>query len=337
MGRVASSDVLSGFLAVVVFWLLWQRNGKDRGLRALVAGWVWGASFSVRTTNPILAAPLIAAWVAGRRRGWRQLIVGAGIGLTVRFVGCWIVFGDPLYTRPSYGFSAGAAVFNVPFYLFVTLVMVPGGLLALATYRGRWWRELLAGGVLLGGVYSFYNYAGATSGFPFNLILGPRFLIPLVPVLAVAAALRPWRSGFPGRRIAVAATGVVVVLAVSAQVPHHRLGSRQRLVRDAILEHVPTGATLITNSVATDEYIGINEGITLLDRAAVVDSSSPPIPESVHPLYVALVDKETSEFWRNEAGRNDDLVRTLAERHRLVPLHEMVNARGLRLRVWRLD
>ncbi len=54
------------------------------------------------------------------------------------------------------------------------MVLVPGGLIAVALYRGSRRPELIATVALFVAFYLMYDYSGFTSGMAKRLILGPR-------------------------------------------------------------------------------------------------------------------------------------------------------------------
>src|SRR5439155_12030396 len=135
----------------------------------------------------------------------------------LRVVGSWIAFGSPFFVRdPGYGFSPSGMAGALPFCVLATLVMVPAGLVAALAYSGRRALELRITVVLVILFFSAYGYGGEPGGIAGRLILGPRYLAPLVPLLALALA--DGAARLAARPLALAAkvwAAVVVAFAFS--------------------------------------------------------------------------------------------------------------------------
>ena len=258
-GRVAMSEAPSLFLVALGFWLFWR--GLSRGaLFMAAAGFAAGASFAVREANLLLFAPLVLGSVLRRDAGWPALVFGVVVGVGVRGVSAWLFFGDPLFAKPADAFTLQAIISSAPLYLFCLLVLVPGGLIAAFAYRGDRRPELIASVAIFVVFHLSYSYSGEPSGWMKRLVLGPRYFIPLLPLLAFTAAeVWPrWASGVRARlpagalwpqRVAGAgaAAGIVLlaVLLVGVQWFHADWSRGQALIRSAIYEATPEGSVIV--------------------------------------------------------------------------------------------
>ena len=187
MGRVAMSEAPSLACVSLGLWLYGRGLGRG-GWPWLGAGFAAGFSFALRESNVLLFAPLFAGSLLRRDPGVPALVVGGLLGTSVRFLASWLFFGDPFFVKPPDAFSPGAILSNAPTYLFCLLVLVPGGLVAAFAYRGPRRPEIVATVVLFVLFYLSYTYSAGPSGWAKRLVLGPRYFIPLLPVLSLCAA-----------------------------------------------------------------------------------------------------------------------------------------------------
>jgi hypothetical protein len=219
LGRLAMSDALSCTLAALGLGLFWR--GLDRGAQWwLAAGFVAGLSLLVRETNAIVFVFFFAGAVLRREAGAAALVVGGLLGIGVRAIVAQWLFGDPFFYKPPSAFVLESAGENLLFYGLVLIVLVPGGLLAGLAYRGRRWPELVLTVVASVVFFSLYGYSAEESGLQKRLVLAPRYFLPLLPVIAFAAAevaprlwgrirsrgllaRRPWLPAFAGGALIV--------------------------------------------------------------------------------------------------------------------------------------
>lgn len=201
------SHELSTFLGFAAFCLLWSERDRGRGLgRVAAAGALVG--FAVATEYPLgLLAVLLGVYVACRRHPIRPVLaygLGMAVGLIPLALYDWWAFGSPLHLSYSYvpANSSGVLGLGAPTLhglvellvadrgLLVRTPIVAAGLAGLVIlYReGRRGDALTAGGVVA--AYLIYN---ACYYLPFGgTVPGPRFLITMLPFLALplAAAYR---------------------------------------------------------------------------------------------------------------------------------------------------
>jgi hypothetical protein len=205
--------ILLGVVALV------QSLSRDRGgLRSgVIAGFGFGVAAAIRPVDGLAFAVPAAAWYLWRAIRHRHVVpmLGAGIGISLPLIGLlWFnaqTTGDPLTfgyellwgKSQALGFHAapwgephtpirGLELLNLYFlrlqtYAFelpipsllpaVIALGLTGGLSAPDRY-------LLSAGALLAGIYFAYWFDG--------FYLGPRFMYPLMPVIAL------WTARFPG-------------------------------------------------------------------------------------------------------------------------------------------
>ena len=98
LGRVAMSDVPSGALVTLGMYLFWR--GLDRGYGWwMAAGFVAGASWVFRASNPALFLPLFVGAVLRREKKAWALVVGGLVGLTVRLSSHQLFFASAVHCR----------------------------------------------------------------------------------------------------------------------------------------------------------------------------------------------------------------------------------------------
>ncbi len=350
MGRVAMSDVPSAALVAVGLWLFWR--GLDRSWPWwLASGFIAGASLTVRVTNALPFVPFFTGTLLRREGASWALVVGGLAGVALRFATMQIYFGDFRFERGAYYFSPETLLERVPLYLVGLLVFVPGGLILALAYRGRRWPELNASVGLFIGFYLLQVFSTAETGLSKRWVLGLRYLIPLLPLLAFGmaeATPRLWRrlveARTPGRRAGLerglAALLALWIAAVSvASLAVHpafaRWSTTQADLGDAIHRHVGDEAVLVTNWPATRKFLrALDRRYTHVDRDEVTIGGVQRLVKRHGELYIALLERSDSDYWRRDIERS---ARFMA---RLKPPPELVLDQHFtptdRLRIWRV-
>ncbi len=349
LSRLAMSEAAS--LLVVALALWFHGRGQTRGARWLfAAGLAGGLSFAFREANVLLLAPFFLGSLLRRDTGWPALVVGGALGLCVRALSAWFFFGDPFFTKAPDAFSLEAIASTAPVYLFSLLVFVPGGLVAAFAYRGPRRPELIATVALFVLFHLAYAYSGEPSGWAKRLVLGPRYFVPLLPVLAYASAevwprLAVWLRGRAGNRgdaleqgaglAAMAATALLAVAIVGVQWAHAEWSRDQAVIRSAILEHTHAGTTVVTNWKATGKFIDlVDDDRVILPREGMGSSLIERLLAEQDFFYLVLLDRSDSVFWRRDAFDNAMFVSGI--RHRKEILVDLEATPTDRLRIWRV-
>jgi hypothetical protein len=350
MGRVAMSDVPSMAVVVLGLWLFWR--GIEGGARWwLASGLVAGASMAFRDSNPICFAPFFAGAVLRRDRGWWALLAGGLVGLGIRLVSYGLFLGDPLYQRSPYQLALGTVHQRLPLYLLATMVFVPGGLLLALLYRGRRRPELLVVVVGFFTAYLIQRYYTFATSMVKNLVNTPRYLLPLVPVMSFAmgeSVPRLWRRLLEGageerrrtlERWGPRAVGAwvagVAVLAVCVHPAFYLWSGTQARIRNAIVENTDNQAVLVTNLHATRKFIDeLDQKYRPVDSRDISVQDANALVQRYGEVYVALLDRSDSAFWRKDMALNAEFAAGLAPE--LVLLVDREMSPTDHLRIWRV-
>jgi hypothetical protein len=332
MGRTAMSDVPS--LALTGAGLLFFWRGLDRSAWwSLASGVCAGLSLTVREPNVLVFTPFYLGAVIRRDRNVGALILGGLLGSAIRPLGNWIIFGDPFFARESSGFfDPHALSTNLPKYLVGLLILVPGGLVAGLLYKGRRAIEVRSCVALFVGFYLVYNYSGSPSGWLKGTILGQRFFLPLLPVLAFALAEfvpRCWRRVVerPNRAWLRPVAGIVVagwvfaILCISGGVHAYmsRWSRSQAAMRNHIEALVEFDKPLVANLNLAEKTIDrFDFKFVPVDRTTVDSEALLELAERHGRLYVVLIDRSETDYFLEDSRRNDALLASLTGRAELL-------------------
>jgi len=363
LGRVAMSDVPSALVVTSAQMLLFRSapggsrrkrviagastRSPERATLAFLSGLFGAASLLFRETNALFVAPLFVGAVLRRERTALPLIAGAVAGASLRPLAFWLAFGDPFFVKdPAYGWSLSGAFAHLPLYLFALLLMAPLGLWGAAAYRGPRRPEVIATTYGALAFFLAYAYAGEESGFPKSLVLGPRYFLPLVPLLAIAlseALPRVWRArGSPGGErlagsLARAWAAAALVAAVGVHPVLWRASVGQGEVVDALLATTSSGGALLLDTTefhkAPYEW---NEPRRVASLTDVPPSDLPLLVERDGVAFLALLDRTDSQTHRQRGSMGERWRADAARRCALQTAHDGEH-RGMRLRIFRIE
>ncbi len=339
LGRVSMSDVPSGLVVCAAQMLLFVRpaNGASRpsSRSDFAAGLLSGVSLLFRETNALFVAPLILGIFLRREGRSRPILLGGLAGICLRLLGAWLAFGNAFFAKEhGYGWSLHWALAHLPLYLGALLLLAPGGLVAAVLYRGPRRAEVLATVLLVLCFFLAYGYSGEESGFFKQLVLGPRYFIPLIPLLAVASAEalpRLWREwgSLGGARLPglLALAWVVCVSAASAAV-HPVLWRFQRdqgeLARQ-LCASTRSGVALVLDQVRVEKYLAsCAEARSPVDFGMLQPEQLPSLVARDGAADVVLFERGDSEFHRL---RNLQDARWVASAARLCKLSTVSDTR----------
>ena len=321
MGRVASSDVLSALIIAIGWWMFWkgdQRKEQDNRLAWWTsAGFVAGVSILFRETNVLLFLPVFAGALFRQDREWYWLLMGGLAGIAVRPGLSYLLFGDPFFIKdPHFGFSLESVWMNTPVYLVMLLVFVPGGLYFAFIYKGNRRPEVITTIFLFVFFYLSYDFRGQHSGFAKSLVLGPRFFIPLLPVLYFAMAESAPRllgaTRFFGKemisRLKFAGVAITIISIITTNILFYEWTRLQQDIQQSIIETVPTDASVVTNPMATQKYISEIQGYK---KRMDVRLINPEELEGIAGFYIVFLQRSDSEYWRVEAERGNLFLNSL--------------------------
>jgi 4-amino-4-deoxy-L-arabinose transferase-like glycosyltransferase len=350
LGRVVMSDVPSLAIVSLGLWLFWR--GQDRGVPWwLASGLVAGASMCFRESNAVPFAPFFAGALLRRERRWWALLVGGLAGVGIRLLAAWLVFDDPFFAKESYRFEPGSVLERLPLYALGLLVFVPGGLAAGLAYRGRRWPELRLAVVLFIALYLLQAHSSEETGLPKRLILALRYLIPVLPLLAFAAAEvapRAWartlamRTARGQRRLESLAGALLVAwilglaaAAVSVHALLDRWGAAQTQIRLALEHHTDPEGVLLTNHPATLKFLDtVERPFQLVSLYEIQPEDPERLAERHGDYHLALLDRTDSAWWLGDRERNAAFLARLR-----LPLTLELDLQATptdRLRIWRV-
>ncbi len=327
MGRVAMSDVPSLFLVIFGLWLFWRGSGRS-WLWWLGSGFVAGGSILFRESNPIPFAPFFAGALLRRERNVWALVVGGVAGLSLRVAANTYFFGEPLQYRSAYILALGTLHERLPIYALALLVFVPGGLLLALLYRGRRWPELcisVAGFVTAYLVQTYYTFATSLLK---NMVVTPRYVIPIIPVIIFGMAEsvpRLWRRALAEASLAHrvrfrALAGVVIALwiagvSVASFAVHPafaKWSAKQGEIRDAIFAETDFESVVLTNFMATRKFLPELEMKYLaVDRAEIDVETASSLVSRHGEIYIVFLDRSDSAHWRRDAEVNAKFIREI--------------------------
>lgn len=355
LGRVAMSDVPSTGWVAVGLWLFW-RGIEGRPGWWLASGFMAGASWSLRATNPLLFLPLFAGTVLRREKKAAALVVGGLAGLGVRLLSQLIFFGNALHERSGYRFAPDTLDERLPLYLLGLLVFVPGGLVFSALYRGRRRPEIV---FTIIGFFLFYllqQFSSVATSQTKRVVLALRYLLPMLPLVAFAMSeslprlWKRWRASSQvadstarRRRLDVVTASVLVAwlagvgVAAAAVHPAYAMWSAtQGKLRRAIQEYVPDDAVMVTNRHGTKKFTReIGRRFRTLDTYVIAPADILELVAKHEQVFLVLMDRSDSARWEAYTRRNAEFFDALPTRAEL--LADVRPTSVDRLRIWRLS
>jgi 4-amino-4-deoxy-L-arabinose transferase-like glycosyltransferase len=342
LGRAAMSDVPSALAVTCVLAALFPPQAPGR--RALfLAGLCAGLSLLLRESNAVFVLPLCAGVLLRRERGAWALAAGLAAGVAAKLLVTWAFFGDPLYTRPLHAFTAAALLGQAPLYLFALLVLAPGGLLLGLSWRGERRAEVLLTVLLSFALFAAWDYSAEESGGLRRLVLGPRYFLPLLPLLSLAAAERlgPRLAAGP-LRAALHACGALVLCAAALVHPLAAAREGAQVAQAAqVCAATAPGAVLVGNTVLVAKVAGdLACPRPLLERARFPTARLAELSRRFPEVDLVLLDRAATAYDRDETLRNEAFLAEAAQRCTLTPALDTghrtgAGSGGERLRVLR--
>ncbi len=356
ISRSGMSDLPTAlFVAVGLHLFLSGESMRHR----FAAGFAAGCTLLFRETAPLLFVFMFLGALLRRERALIALVLGGLVGVALRLAASMGVYGDALFLKQTHpGFSLAAVGENAWLYAIALMVFVPCGFALALAYRGARRQELLCTLIAFTLLHLFYTYSGASSGGLKQLVLGPRFFIPLLPILILAMAEsgeRLWaallaRLGVEGRVRALAALrlgAAALALAVAAEAvltgyALARWQTGQRAIVIALYASTEPGTPVATNLDATRKYV--NElyagefGERIVDDFATLDDARVEALLGRHGrITLALLTRRDSEHWRHKAAQNQARVEALGRAYIVNAGGSTVFADGEKLEVFTLS
>ncbi len=336
MARVATSEVPSAAVVTLGLWLFW--TGERTRWKWGMAGWLAGLSLVLRETNLLLFLPFVAAAAARRRPGWMVLVSAAAAGVATAIVVHSFTAGTLPGLRATAGFAVSAVSRNIGIYAVCILVLVPGGLAAIAAYQGHERRALATAVAGYLAVYLLYDYSGQDSAPLARIAAVGRYLIPVIPLVTIAWADCLSRITFEGplRRATLAAFVMIAVSAFSVHPALRAWGARDAEIATDIAVTVRSGAIIADDRQR--KYVAPMFGT--VNRYWMIDTPVSDLPSvmSRHAsAYVISVDRSDTALMRDRAIDARNYVETASRRCVIEPVVDQMYGDARRLRIWRLS
>lgn len=349
-GRIAMSDMASTALAALGLWLFWGRGEDVR--RGFLAGLVAGISMIFREPNVLVFVALFAGTVFRREKAIWALIAGGLVGVAFRPLGTWLAFGDPFFTFPAGPtFALSHIPENLPIYSLCLLVFLPGGAIGALLYKGERRPEIVLTVALFASLYLGYGYTAAESGFAKQLLLAPRYFMPLSPLIAFACAESfprgvAWlesRFSAAGRSRLRQASSLGVRLWVagilaSAFLVHPAYSfynAPYREVQEAIYEHSADGSLIVYNSRGIRKFVNRLFGEREFARRKLLDDADIiTLLDKYGEFTMVFLDRSGGQVHQNEHVLNrefEERTKALAD---VELLQETPVSTGDNLRIW---
>jgi 4-amino-4-deoxy-L-arabinose transferase-like glycosyltransferase len=320
LSRIGMSDMPSAAVVTLGLWLFFKGRGRPWWI-SYASGLAAGASLLFRETNALPFVAFYSGALVRRERRVFALGVGVATGITARLLTNYLAQGEWLYLRHTpFGYSFRSVLVNAPLYALALLVFLPGGLVWALAYRGRYRAELVGAVLLVLSFFLVYGYAGWESGGLRRLVLGPRFFIPVLPLVVFAAAEvipRWWQAirarsaltDAPARLACVACGSLVVVLGFLVHPVHASWGAGQVAIQQDLYAHTRPEAAILTNSVATGKYFNeIYGSRRVIDHYLVKPEELGRVLGAHGLVQIAFVERSDSSFFRGEARESRDYV-----------------------------
>jgi hypothetical protein len=181
---VLSRSIMSGMpsmllTSIFLYLLLKEKNLK---IEIILAGFIVGISILFRETNIIFLGILSLPFFIKNKYSL-LFILGGLLGSIIRPILTFTLYQEIFHYKASSGFSLENLGTNVLLYAIALMIFIPFGAVALASYKGKYHKEIKVSVILYTFLFLFYNYNGIQESGLKSLILTPRFLLPILPLL----------------------------------------------------------------------------------------------------------------------------------------------------------
>lgn len=353
LGRVPMSDLPSAVIVVLALWLFWRgRHGNS--LNWFFSGLLAGASLLFRETNVLIFLPLFIGSMIRREKRFWAVFLGGVIGVSLFLIAQYFEYGDPLFLRErgDYDFTLDCMMSNSIFYFLVLMFLIPGGIIAGLAYRGKRRPEIVTTFVLVVVFYASYCYSGGESGGLKQLVLGSRFFLPLIPLLAFEMAEvvpRLWTSlikrfskSVRGRARRFATVLIILWIAgiCTASFAVHLVYSRwtasQTDIQRAIYNNTDDGSVIVVNHSGVTKFVNeIYGNRIVVGRKAVSPEKALRLLKRYRQFYIVFLERSDSEYWKKNAIDNSAYMKSINFATELIFDNQITETD--RLRIWRID
>lgn len=325
--RTLMSDMPS-FALAAIFGLLCTAFSSSRRFLFL-AGCVGGLSLLFRETNLLWVLPFGLSVLLRKKTAWPWFGFGLLTGLLPRLISGWMLHQNPFFLRdPGIAFSWSAIPGNLIFYALTLLVLLPGGLWFLWKNKNPYRIEIgtCVGLFLL--VYGCYGYeALGKSGYK-GILLQARFMLPLLPFFALAAAWTPLKFS---QKTTTALWILAIPLFAGVQIAGRLYNGGQQKITNALLK-TPDRFQISFSPDESRKYLNALHGpSTILDGNAL----SERVLQSRDIWYAHLIARSESADRLAKAKAARAAFYARFKGWNIDQLDQVVLADGTSLYVWR--
>lgn len=179
IARTTMSEMPSLLLVTIGVFLYYLNKDKSY----LWLAFITGLSVSFRETNIILLAPL-AFYIS---RNYFFSFLAFFIGTSFRFIGYFLLTGNPFLLKEGYPFGIEFLPDTVIIYTVVLLILLPLSPLWFTKVPRQELKPFTLAILSFLGLHLLYGYvAHVYSGYSNGLLLNGRFWIPALPIFVVA-------------------------------------------------------------------------------------------------------------------------------------------------------
>jgi hypothetical protein len=287
-----------------------------------------GLSILIREPNFLLLTPFIVGAFLRRDRGSIFLIIGLILGIGFRLILMWLLYGEALELR---GHDSIKEIENTLFglkyilphglfYLGLLTFFIPLGLPAAFIYRGRRWQELIAAVVIFFLLYSSYYWIGSEAGAFKSIILGGRFMIPLIPLLCFCIAsffskkfnkiklFEGFNSSYVNRNLGFFIIFCVVSLIGLTQYTMHSWSKSREEVRDLIYKTTSEGSILLLEKDARKYVCELYGDRKIIGIESNLKSIIHELRSMNKQIFIVIHNRYESEFWRLRSLENKAVI-----------------------------
>lgn len=185
LSRTLMSDLPS---LLMISWFLYLVTLKSKTIiHFFSAGILAGSAILFREPNLLLVFPfLVNPFFKREIKKGMYGVLGFSIVIGIRLLGAYWAFGDPFFMKdPGVSFSLSFFINNLIFYLPFIFIVIPLGGWAVYKYQSKFQIEIQMALLLFVGLYLIYGYNGIYFSGAKSIVLGPRFLIPSLPLFAI--------------------------------------------------------------------------------------------------------------------------------------------------------
>jgi hypothetical protein len=259
LSRSFMSDLPALLISTIFFYVFFCfSNSLKKGLSI---AFLFGLGLLVREPLIILFTPFLMVYVYQNfNKNLIFFTLALIIASSLRPLSNYLIYHDIFFMKdPGIAFGFDLFFENLMLYVFSLTFFVPLGLIAVFRYKDKyqWIIKLTIAFYIL--FFCFYQYNGFQSGFLKGLILGPRFLLPITPlvIICIAYMLNSWNFKFKPTLKYLPI--LCLLIFISTQVLGKAYNNQQQTISDLIYSKE-------INELATNDFTQASKILNPLDQ-----------------------------------------------------------------------